>query len=61
MKKGYFAAYLGGAATMGIVLANVGKMAKKYGQPIKQKKGLSVEKLVITAEKGLDFITNQHR
>ena len=34
MKKGYFIAYLGAAATMGIVLSKATKMSKKYGKEI---------------------------
>ena len=49
MKKGYFIAYLGAATTMGIVLAKATKMPKKYGQPLKEKKKPSPEKLAKTA------------
>ena len=59
MKKGYFIAYLGAAATMGIVLSKAGKMTKKYGQPLKEKKKISPEKLAKTAEKGIDFVTKK--
>ena len=59
MKKGYFIAYLGAAATMGIVLSKAGKMTKKYGQPLKEKKKVSPEKLAKTAEKGIDFVTKK--
>ena len=59
MKKGYFIAYLGAAATMGIVLSKATKMTKKYGQPLKEKKKVSPEKLAKTAEKGIDFITKK--
>ena len=59
MKKGYFIAYLGAAATMGIVLSKTGKMAKKYGQPVKDKKKTSPEKLAKTAEKGIDFVSKK--
>ena len=59
MKKGYFIAYLGAAATMGIVFSKAGKMAKKYGQPLKEKKKVSPEKLAKTAEKGIDFVTKK--
>ena len=59
MKKGYFIAYLGAAATMGIVISKAGKMAKKYGQPLKQKKKISPEKLAKTAEKGIDFVAKK--
>lgn len=55
MKNGYFIAYLGAAATMGIVLSKANKMTKKYGQPLKAKKKVSPEKLAKTAEKGIDF------
>ena len=59
MKKGYLIAYLGAAATMGVVLTKAGKMAKKYGQPIKEKKKVSPEKLAKTAEKGIDFVAKK--
>ncbi len=59
MKKVYFIAYLGAAATMGIVFSKAGKMAKKYGQPIKDKKKASPEKLAKTAEKGIDFVAKK--
>ena len=59
MKKGYFIAYLGAAATMGIVFSKAGKMAKKYGQPIKDKKKVSPEKLAKTAEKGINFVAKK--
>lgn len=59
MKKGYLIAYLGAATTMGVVLAKAGKMAKKYGQPLKEKKKASPEKLAKTAEKGVDFVTKK--
>ena len=59
MKKGYLIAYLGTATTMGVVLAKAGKMAKKYGQPLKEKKKASPEKLAKTAEKGIDFVTKK--
>ena len=59
MKKGYFIAYLGAAATMGIVLSKAGKMTKKYGQPLKEKKKVSPEKLAKTAEKGIDFVAKK--
>lgn len=59
MKKGYFIAYLGAATTMGIVLSRAGKMAKKYGQPLKVKKKASPEKLAKTAEKGIDFVAKK--
>lgn len=59
MKKGYLIAYLGTAATMGVVLTNAGKMAKKYGQPLKEKKKVLPEKLAKTAEKGIDFVAKK--
>ncbi len=59
MKKGYFIAYLGAAATMGIVLSKANKMTKKYGQPLKEKKKMSVDKLAKTAEKGVDFVAKK--
>lgn len=59
MKKGYLIAYFGAAATMGVVLAKAGKMSKKYGQPLKEKKKASPEKLAKTAEKGIDFVTKK--
>ena len=59
MKKGYLIAYLGAATTMGIVLAKATKMTKKYGQPLKEKKKVSPEKLAKTAEKGIDFVTKK--
>ena len=59
MKKDYFIAYLGAAATMGIVLSKAGKMTKKYGQPLKEKKKVSPEKLAKTAEKGIDFVAKK--
>ena len=59
MKKGYLIAYLGAATTMGIVLSKAQKMTKKYGQPLKEKKKVSPEKLAKTAEKGIDFLANK--
>ena len=59
MKKGYLIAYLGAATTMGIVLSKATKMTKKYGQPIKEKKKMSVDKLAKTAEKGVDFVAKK--
>lgn len=59
MKKGYFIAYIGAAATMGIVLSKAKKMTKKYGQPLKEKKKTSPEKLAKTAEKGIDFVAKK--
>ena len=44
---------------MGVVLAKAGKMAKKYGQPLKEKKKVSPEKIAKTAEKGIDFVTKK--
>ncbi len=59
MKKGYFIAYLGAAATMGIVLSKAGKMTKKYGQPLKNKKKISPEKLAQPIEKCIDFVAKK--
>lgn len=59
MKKGYLISYIGTAATTGIVLSKAGKMAKKYGQPLKEKKKASPEKLAKTAEKGIDFVAKK--
>lgn len=59
MKKGYFIAYLGAAATMGIVLSKANKMTKKYGESLKPKKKLNPEKLAQTAEKGIDFVAKK--
>lgn len=59
MKKGYFIAYLGAVATMSIVLSKATKMTKKYGQPLKEKKKTSPEKLAKTAEKGIDFVAKK--
>ena len=59
MKKGYFVAYLGAAVTMGIVLSKAKKMTKKYGQSLKEKKKVSVDKLAKTAEKGVDFVAKK--
>ena len=59
MKNGYLIAYLGAAATMGVVLTKAGKMAKKYGQPLKEKKKVSPEKLAKTTEKGIDFVAKK--
>lgn len=59
MKKGYLIAYLGAATTMGIVLSKAQKMTKKYGQPLKEKKKVSPEKLAKTAEKGIDFVAKK--
>ena len=59
MKKGYFIAYLGATATMGIVLSKATKMTKKYGQPLKEKKKVSPEKIAKPAEKGIDFVAKK--
>ena len=59
MKKGYLIAYLGAAATIGIFISKAGKMAKKYGQPLKEKKKIAPEKLAQTAEKGIDFVAKK--
>lgn len=59
MKKGYLIAYLGAATTMGIVLSKAQKMTKKYGQPLKENKKVSPEKLAKTAEKGIDFVVKK--
>ncbi len=59
MKKGYLISYIGAAATMGIVLSKAGKMTKNYGQPLKEKKKMSVDKLAKTAEKGVDFVAKK--
>ncbi len=56
MKKGYFISYLGAVATMGIVLTKASKMTKKYGQPIKEKKKMSVDRLAKTVEKGVNLL-----
>ena len=44
---------------MGIVLSKAKKMTKKYGQPLKEKKKMSVDKLAKTAEKGVDFVAKK--
>ena len=44
---------------MGIVLSKANKMTKKYGQPLKDKKKMSVDKLAKTAEKGVDFVAKK--
>ena len=44
---------------MGIFISKAGKMAKKYGQPLKEKKKVSPEKLAQTAEKGIDFVAKK--
>ncbi len=59
MKKGYVISYLGAAATIVVVMSKAKKMIKEYGQPLKQKKKLSPEKLAKTAEKGIDFVANK--
>ena len=59
MKKGCFIAYLGAAATMGIVLSQATKMTKKYGQPLKEKKKLAPEKIAKVTEKGIDFVAKK--
>lgn len=59
MKKGYFISYLGAAATVGMVLSKATKMTKKYGQPLKEKKKPSPEKIAKTAEKGIDFVVKK--
>ena len=59
MKKGYFISCLGAAATVGIVLSKATKMTKKYGQPLKEKKKPSPEKIAKTAEKGIDFVVKK--
>lgn len=59
MKKDYFISYLGAAATVGIVLSKATKMTKKYGQPLKEKKKPSPEKIAKTAEKGIDFVVKK--
>ena len=56
MKNGYLIAYLGAATTMGIILSKAEKMTKKYGQPIKEKKKLSVDKIAKIAEKGVNLL-----
>lgn len=56
MKNGYLIAYIGAAATMGIVLSKAGKMTKKYGQPLKEKKKMSIDKLAKTVEKGVNLL-----
>ena len=59
MKKGYLITYLGAIVTTGIVLSKATKMTKKYGQPLKEKKKVSPEKLAKTAEKGIDFVAKK--
>ena len=56
MKNGYLIAYLGAATTMGIILSKAEKKTKKYGQPIKEKKKLSVDKIAKIAEKGVNLL-----
>lgn len=55
MKKGYFIAYLGATATMGIVLSQAGRMAKKYGQPLTVCQKPSLESIIKAGESGIDF------
>lgn len=56
MKKGYFITYLGAAFTLFLSIFIAERKAKKYGQPIKVKKKISVEAIIPTAEKAFDFI-----
>lgn len=56
MKKGYFITYLGAAFTLFLSIFIAEKKAKKYGQPIKSKKKISVDKIIFTAEKAFDFV-----
>lgn len=56
MKKGYFITYLGAAFTLFLSIFIAEKKAKKYGQPIKAKKKISVDKIISTAEKAFDFV-----
>lgn len=56
MKKGYVISYLGAAATIVVVMSKAKKMIKEYGQPLKQKKKLSPEKLVKPLDKVLNII-----
>lgn len=55
MKKGYFITYLGAAFTLFLSIFIAEKKAKKYGQPIKAKKKISVESIIPIAEKAFDF------
>ena len=56
MKKGYFITYLGAAFTLFLSIFIAEKKAKKYGQPIKAKKKISVDKIISTAGKAFDFV-----
>ena len=56
MKKGYFITYLGAAFTLFLSIFIAEKKAKKYGQPIKAKKKISVDKIISTADKAFDFL-----
>ena len=56
MKKGYVISYLGAAATIVVVMSKAKKMIKEYGQPLKEKKKLSPEKLVKPVDKVLNMI-----
>ena len=56
MKKGYLITYLGTAFTLFLSIFIAEKKAKKYGQPIKAKKKISVDKIISTAEKAFDFV-----
>ena len=56
MKKGYFITYLCAAFTLFLSIFIAEKKAKKYGQPIKAKKKISVDKIISTAEKAFDFV-----
>lgn len=56
MKKGYVISYLGAAATIIVVMSKAKKMIKEYGQPLKQKKKLSPDKLLKPMDKVLNII-----
>jgi len=56
MKKSYLISYLGAAITIVIVMSKAKKMVKEYGQPLKQKKKLSLEKLMKPMDKVLNII-----
>ena len=56
MKKGYFITYLGAAFTLFLSIFIAEKKAKKYGQPIKAKKKISLDKIISAAEKAFDFV-----
>ena len=56
MKKGYFITYLGAAFTLFLSIFIAEKKAKKYGQPLKAKKKISVDKIISTADKAFDFV-----